>query len=443
MRLIRAVVPAVALVLALSCSDEPTPAGEDAGTVVDDAGVLPPEDAGTVSDAGTGKPDAGPKAYPPVTAAEYCQKYAQAVCAREVRCALLDPSLVPTCEKVQLASCGEGYLASGAADGRLTFDEAAAGQCVGESEDLGCHLTTAPAICSQVTAGKGVADAPCFAYGTGGNAECASGHFCLKVEGQCPFKCVAYRKADESCGTTSEVCDPSLNLLCDTSATPRTCKPKGRDGADCFWDSDCDTGYLCDWDTELCVKEPPKAKLGEQCETTNFYYPECDTGLYCRRGPSDPNTGETPPGICPPQIAEGGSCTGYGQCQTPLYCNAGYSVGVCQKKKTIGERCDNYNGCRNRAYCDDTGTGACQAYPLAGESCDDTFTCGDGARCDFSQVPYTCVALLADYEPCTTGSYCASGRCARPPPPANDADAGFDSDDAGYDGPVCLPQCAP
>lgn len=437
MRPIRALVPAVALVLALSCSDEPAPAEVDAGTV-EDAGLQPVvEDAGTNLDAGS---DAGegdlPKVHPPVSAADYCRKYAAAVCAREVRCAMLDAVHQPMCERAALKSCGEGYLSVGAAEGRLAFDEEAAGRCVGEIEDLGCHVTEEPESCGSVTAGLGVEASPCFQYGDRGNAECAAGFFCHKVEGQCPYQCVAYKKADEPCGTTAEQCDPNLDLSCDFDT--RTCKPLGRDGAECFWSGDCASGYFCN-ENDLCAPEPPVAKAGEPCGTSGNF-PACESGLYCRR----PSFSE--PGICTPQIAEGGTCTGYGQCQSPLYCSAGFSIGTCQKKREVGQRCDNYYGCRGSAWCDEDNTGTCVADPIAGESCEETYFCAE-ARCDFSQPPYTCVALLEDFEPCTSASQCESGRCGVPTvpqDPGGGADGGVEEDGGtGPTGPVCLPSCAP
>jgi hypothetical protein len=434
MRLVSLGPIALAAMMSHGCAGPATP-GADAGTSTgkdaaekDPAGpdAAAPEgpDAGPDASAGrdaSARVDAGPKVYPPVPATEFCKKLAAATCDRNLRCRIADPSLKASCEKTALAACGEKVVVAALSAGRITFDDKAAGDCVGLTTDRACHADAAPEACAKVISGKGAAGDPCYR-----DFECGAGGFCYRVESQCPYKCAAYvTTVGEKCSSGDKRCEPKT-LHCDYNKQI-TCQEKGGEGGQCFWSGDCKDGFSCQ--NQLCTAEPKKAKQGEGCGAVSGY-PQCETGLFCRGIDSGKTgclttgkpcaaadaccsglclAGKCASGSCQPKIAEGGVCSGYGQCLTPLYCNSGYSVGTCRAKRAIGDRCDNYDSCRDPLYCDTNDTSTCRTYPKVGELCEGVYRCSEGS-CDFTK-PYSCKALKKLGEKCSYGSQCETERC--------------------------------
>ncbi len=255
--------------------------------------------------------------------------------------------------------------------------------------------------------------------------------------------CAASPASDDYCfeeggafvGTSGvgSACDSNASFLCapgtECSAEPfsgacGTCQavPLVDPGEPCQSTANCrqtaTTLAYCDFDPvdgrDECVawNAGYTASLGESCEPIDAY---CEPGTQCDWSGT---------GNCVAQIAIGEECDPNGElsCVREAPCvedGASSLGGICRKlavARSVGDECGlvgtDFVECSSAhgLTCDEV-TSLCVAAVEAGigESCVD-IDCAAGLTCDYP----TCVAQLADGQPCDNRSDCLSGFCFGP-----------------------------
>ncbi len=240
--------------------------------------------------------------------------------------------------------------------GTVRYDGNAARACIDYAAGMSCdQLQEEPAECERVFVGTVSPGGQCVV-----DLECLRG-WC-DTEAACPGRCVAYRRAGESCTGSTELCEP--NTYCDD--TGRCAEPQYvGEGQTCGYDIGwCSYGLGCG-EAGTCVRLPPLTSEGQACgDATGF----CNPGLACHEG-----TCRRPPATV------GAAC----HAET-LPCAFARNL-IC-----------------------DPSTARCVAIPGAGEPCVMGFVCGGGTFCGDDR---TCRARLADGAPCTGDDQCSSRNC--------------------------------
>jgi hypothetical protein len=231
---------------------------------------------------------------------------------------------------------------TGATDGRLTYDAAAAGNCLsqlmtifagvpcGASTNVGQMMLT----CSRVTTGHQMVGQGCAS-----DADCADGLTCVGYIVGDPTKglpgsdgaCRMPPAAGAACGAGRTDAGVSLSLDFGSSSSLFGTHPQ------------CVTGYYCQ--DSKCVVQ---AQAGGQCVEDK----QCVTGLTCHLQVC---------GMAGPAAA-GAACKGTSDCMSGLYCNT--MTGKCTTKETAGQPCVGFGGqCLGRCSVPDGGSaGTCVPF---------------------------------------------------------------------------------
>ena len=149
-----------------------------------------------------------------------------------------------------------------------------------------------------------------------------------------------------------------------------------------------------------CVARPAPLPVGSDCSTLQTNQ-SCAVGSLCLT----PASGG-PPTCVVPSTTEGGACSGYYQCASPLFCDmeAGARAGTCRRLAATGAACSlsvsAYLTCDDsRDFCDPT-TKTCMRRKAGGASCDPTRSeCIYYAVCQLN----VCTAYPKQGEACTPG----------------------------------------
>lgn len=142
--------------------------------------------------------------------------------------------------------------------GRIEYDGAAAAECVAALERLSCSeiangggLSLAPVSCRPFIVPKVADDGACLQ-----DYECISGN-CMGESnslGETPTDgtCRPIPMQGQECDDT---CADGLYCDFDISANAETCQPLQPNGAECFYDSVCQSDY-CDTTNDVCADPP-------------------------------------------------------------------------------------------------------------------------------------------------------------------------------------------
>lgn len=266
--------------------------------------------------------------------------------------------------------------------GTMTYDGAAAANCLDEVRALGCDVATAaePASCRERAVGTIPLGEPCSL-----SEECAGDAYCNGAS--CPEEpgtCTARHAVGEDC-SSDEHCREGLD--CDREGVCRA--PANMSGGSCGGAS----GLSCPLD-EACVitssdgtgtcrpyRELLTRSLGEACDPST--YDLCSPELSCARVSA---SGGLPSFECVAVASSGASCF----FAIPDMCPA-------------GEHCtaDPLSGME----------GTCQALPQANEPCGSDGACAAGLQCRTVGDARLCVRPKNNGEACTSGRECHSSRC--------------------------------
>lgn len=260
------------------------------------------------------------------------------------------------------------YIKALAGSGRVTFNAEQAQACLNEISKLTCET--------------GYYGAP-------------SCDFDLLFKGN--------QKPGDECFDSMECADDGYCNYADEDSCSGTCRARIPVGGDCSSDDDrCVRGADCN-DEDVCEAY---SKKGQRCGIG------CEDGLYC-----------TSDDVCAERVGEGQACTGWGACQSDLYCLS--PDNVCQAYGRAGDKCSSQLRCGGNTKCviaDGAQEGTCQTYRQKGESCvPGNNDCHYRYRC--SSETNTCVGGVAlgmacgyiggeDVE-CAEG-YCKDGTCTAP-----------------------------
>ena len=234
--------------------------------------------------------------------------------------------------------------------------------------------------------------------------------------------------AQSSMGNDIE-CLPGTTCLDEASGSPETfptCVTRGRDGAFCSNNANCDFDFYCNGQG-LCVE---KADVGEDCAYVDTTNPmpnevelECKAGLAC-----NPET-ETCVDQCSTEYLctsdyecpEGESCapltvttasdqslfhacralgtSAQARCDDAMDCVSARfcSGGNCAADDALGDACINHAQCEAGTYCESS-TGECTSFAQPGDECVRTAV-GDTYEADACDDPSSAQAMLCIYDP--------------------------------------------
>lgn len=309
---------------------------------------------------------------PPVPLADYLGVARTSYCGYLVRCDRWPASLAGRCGAAIYPDApdfdSDARQAAEAAAGSLTYDPAAAGDCLHGFETLGCRLAY-PDACDQMFGGAAAEGARCTA-----TADCAPALWCrrndlsgLRCEGLCAARGVAGDDcAEVPCGaglTCTNEGDPGTTVeRCRARSAAGTLhQPCGNARPACLGDLACSaTSATCE------------RRQGENEACDNPF--GCADGLVC--GLIDGNTRA----ICLPRRARGESCRAHQQC-SPLTLRLDTDAclgGVCTPLPADGACVvDSFlaNGCDPvRASCGQDQR--CHPWAREGEACVTPDDCG-------------------------------------------------------------------
>ena len=195
--------------------------------------------------------------------------------------------------------------------------------------------------------------------------------------------------------TQAEACAAALGavtceLFYSPTPTPAACDSvlTGTvvNGASCYLDVDCATGW-CNATASTCPGTcQPFAQLGQSCETVS-----CGPGLTC----------DGTPGTCKAESAASGPCP----CQAGLWCEPVSAVdGICKAPQTSGACSPSNAGqCAIGHVCVGTLSTTCQAMVgLDGDCTASDTLCGMGFSCD--AATHRCVSWPKLGEACGTSN---------------------------------------
>jgi hypothetical protein len=236
--------------------------------------------------------------------------------------------------------------------GNLTYDEAAARQCIDNYTLAPCDATQLPAsafdVCREAIQGTLDAGAAC-----GFSTECRSDN-CVKPS--CPEACCTGQ-----CGPP--IARPAVNQPCTGLCV---------EGAYCGIDSICHTLLA---DGAACADEV------------------CDFGLYCRGNTS------TTAGTCAPLPHLGEACE-----DACAEVGATCYAGTCVALGLLGDPCEAQTQCSRFYECRNS---QCSLLPTLGNAC--TTTCYEAAYCDGT----SCVEQKANGATCLYNDECQTHFCDR------------------------------
>ncbi len=196
--------------------------------------------------------------------------------------------------------------------------------------------------------------------------------------------CLPKGKPGATCDTNKD-CEKKLQCRRKFLADMRTiCLDKGKVGEPCVYESHCEKGLKCRKrfltdPQNTCLK---KGKRGELCE----YSEQCEKNLYCRVMDTKPDT----PKRCYPKSTKGEFCLYDSNCESPYRCKGHRTLPqrYCSDTRTdIGDYCrDRYGDCNGSdgSTCRRVKPGVittCQNYAKIGEFCEEDWHCGDTMQC--------------------------------------------------------------
>nr|ASV46902.1 hypothetical protein [uncultured bacterium] len=333
--------------------------------------------------------------------ASFCGAYAEAVCARQSRCGVLDDAQRGDCVSAETRLCervNEAVVAKA-----VVLDLAAANACVDGLSEWPCvdGRSGRPNACgddSLYVANAAIGDVCVF------DQDCKEGA-CAQDAGGCAT-CEAFAAEGESC--TTRAC--AAGLYCDESKVKPICVQQGADGTPCAKHAQCSTGYCNEKSAkgsgavDTCGYLP----LGAECYSER----DCGPAAICTLSLDDDGK-VSAFGACIPRGAVGESCTNRrvdDGCQGSATCLGGICIDVPEFSLPVGAECDARDQCVPAAYCALAGTknrfGVCSARAAEGAPCDVGHAdadCADGLECTSEG---TCEPPAARDEKCAYTSDC-------------------------------------
>ncbi len=199
--------------------------------------------------------------------------------------------------------------------------------------------------------------------------------------------CDTPRSAGQPC-QIDEHCQPGLTCDPDPLREGLFCTPLFGDGAPCFQDDECLSGYC---DTTVCA---PKKANNQPCATLD--HNSCLSG-FCSPTATTCQPQVAPPGACPTGLNE--QCMN-GRCSL--------ATGNCVALLSDGMVCLSGNDCLS----DMCIGGRCGTRPVAdGQPCDSAIDC-ESNFCSLETSPGTCESPpLPNGRLCTADDQCESGVC--------------------------------
>ncbi len=286
----------------------------------------------------------------PISADEFDQTFADAVCTFYVNCGLLEDRA--QCAQVELDGRTSEASVAGVEMGSVIYDADAAATCLSrlsscERASVFGLTSAAGAACSNVFRGTVPAGGACT-----NRVQCASGSCNLACDPQtcCEGTCVGdtptfvYVKLGEACGS-GRVCTDSQ---CDDAT--KTCVELKAVGSACNEGFECE-GQLCT--NNVCAQ--PVA-TGGACTSDD----ECASF-------SDICSSATKK--CAPMGLTGDACVDDGDCSPVYACGSGKT---CELGPGLGDPC--VSDCIDHSYCDPA-TSTCMAPKPDGASCTDESEC--------------------------------------------------------------------
>jgi hypothetical protein len=274
-----------------------------------------------VSSCGGGGGGGGGAPSGPVAIDDFGARYVDVICAGSARCGLYPDAA--TCKRVLVEDFGQ--LVADVKAGKISYDDAKGGACLGVLAGVGCRESDADqntTACDEAFKGTKAEGAACVTP-----AQC--------VSGGCDFS---------GCSATAACCAGKC------LAAP----PTVAEGAACDGTSHCATGAVCDGGT---CKRP--GGRGATCRGPF----QCQAGLACVT-----QIGATS-GTCGSFPATGQACnTSGGACDSVSdYCDS--VTNKCTKRLAVGATCASTDqGCVYYAFCDPS-TSKCVAFSELDGSC--------------------------------------------------------------------------
>lgn len=311
---------------------------------------------------------------------EDCVRFAQALCANNVRCGGFEGTRQADCVAATVAACRARNESVALGTSRVSLQttnaclDALSSTCSTELSRYGCGAQWEPLSREGDR---------CLV-----SADCRAPFVCDGVP--CQRTCRRPGALGAPCVVTTfgaRVCDATLR--CDS--TDERCREGGPVGASCDGDQPCDVATA--WcDQGQCRALPAS---GEPCLALA---PSCSRAAQCENG------------RCTARLERGATCLSNEQCAWNLTCR-GF---VCADRLGPGEACDVEPSeplqCRRDLRCDTTWR-TCQSYAVAfeGEPCsDDAVVCGPALKCTAGR----CANGPCDgHEDCPVGTGCVAGAC--------------------------------
>ena len=356
----------------------------------------------------------------------FCVALAQTHCDEVAGCSCPNEGAdSDACLAGQRQGCERAFAGfiSGVTLGRLTFDSAAAVQCVTDyaAAVAGCadpFDTPFSSACARMFQDSAPLAGTCAALNTGASCgelsgvciedrtcaplplagqpcllgRCASGLFCNA--GSCGPEVAAPERVENEVCAVNQECRVGLACL------DGRCTPAIALGGPCTESLGCGRNATCILPAErVCA---PLAELDEPC-----FSGECVSGLACEIVNDFP--------VCRPEVPAGQPCTLFQTCAVGTVCNAG----TCTSLPRRDEVCL-FGQCATGLRCDAVSQ-QCKDLAVGGESCNTNSECADGFGCDSRDFPAVCKARLPEGgecgfldDLCQAGLWCDSEtqRCA-------------------------------
>lgn len=235
------------------------------------------------------------------------------------------------------AVCAPGLFCKAGADGTCP-GTCAKRKALGEACNAGNALCASDLACTSFQA---TVDGVCVTPKVARGAACVAGSQCQEGVDYCDTTahvCKARLGVGAACPNHNE-CDFRAGLMCAGATGSETCVARPGENAAC--DGVCADGFVCAFDSKVCVKEPA---LGDDCVDA---VTGCGhfNGLQC-----DPATQK-----CIAWLALGAACGGPNAPQQCLggYCDGDFqTAGHCAPSKHLGDACEGFNQCGKLACVD-------------------------------------------------------------------------------------------